>query len=868
MAIYCSRVRRALALSTMLVSMQATPALAQDEEGARSAALPSDIIVTARRVQERLQDVPISVTVFNQEQLARQNVANMTDLALYTPSLGTANVLGNAQTTFSLRGFNQEITTSATVGVFFADVVAPRGASNAQPVGDGAGPGAFFDLQNVQVLKGPQGTLFGRNTTGGAILLVPQKPVDGFEGYVEGSYGNYDMWRVQGVLNVPLGEVARARLGIDRQKRDGYVRNRTDIGPRRFNDLDYWAARASLVVDLTPDLENYTIASYTRSNTKGEVNGIIAAQPASDLAIPGVGTIPGPVRAPFAYMGQKELERYAGSGFYSFSNNKSNPRTTLDQWQVINTTTWLASDSLTIKNIISYAELKYAIVNPVYGDGFDLSDFNAYGQAFLDISVNPRLMAQGLPRAIFKPFAPGTIQPFTEANPRYLGRTADQSTFTEEIQFQGTGLANALTWQGGFYFEDSRPLGEVGSISGNLVICREEGLVCANPFFGAGSVGLTASRKKIRTVGVYGQASYEITDRLKLTGGIRYTWDSQETTGRLIRYTVPWNPYSPNAVDFVPLNQAFTGANPATCVIITATTANGCVETVKQKSSAPTWLIGLDFKPLDDVLAYAKWSRGYRTGGISFQLPPAIRTYGPEKVDTYEVGLKATFGGAVRGIFNVSAFYNDFANQQVPVGISPRVAGQAAAATGVVNAGSSRIYGVEVDTSIEPIDGLVASVSYAYLNTRIKELTYPAFSDPVYNLDVARAPRVGDALPFAAKNKVTATLAYTLPLDQSVGEVTLGATFTHTGRQITNYFFRDTAGDLDGFSYLQPRDLLDLNLSWKNVGGSPIDLAAFVNNVTKEKYYTYILDVNVGAQSAQLGLPRMYGLRLRYNFGD
>jgi iron complex outermembrane recepter protein len=219
-------------------------------------------------------------------------------------------------------------------------------------------------------------------------------------------------------------------------------------------------------------------------------------------------------------------------------------------------------------------------------------------------------------------------------------------------------------------------------------------------------------------------------------------------------------------------------------------------------------------------------------------------------------------------VFNVAGFYNDFRNQQIPIGVSPRVTGQAANATGVVNAGASRIWGVEVETSLELFRGFVVSGSYSYLDTKITELAYPSFTDPVYVLDVARAPRIGDALPFAAKNKLSASVAYTLPLDESVGEITLGATYTHSDKQITNYFFRDTAGALNGFSYLQPRNLLDLNLSWNKIGGSPIDLQVFANNVTKQKYYTYILDVNVGAQAAQLGLPRMYGFRLRYNFSD
>jgi iron complex outermembrane receptor protein len=148
-----------------------------------------EIIVTARRKEERLQDVPISITVFNQKQLDDRNIVSAKDLVIYTPSLSANPRYGSEGTSFSIRGFVQDQFTAPSVAIYFADVVAPRG-NTAFPVGDGAGPGSFFDLENTQVLKGPQGTLFGRNTTGGAILLVPKKPTSEFGGSAEISAGN------------------------------------------------------------------------------------------------------------------------------------------------------------------------------------------------------------------------------------------------------------------------------------------------------------------------------------------------------------------------------------------------------------------------------------------------------------------------------------------------------------------------------------------------------------------------------------------------------------------------------------------------------------------------------------------------------
>ncbi len=224
----------ALLAATALATVTATPALAQNAGNGASEAAdnnPADIVVTARRFEEKLQDVPISITVFTQEQLSNRNVVSSTDLAAYTPSLSLNARFGPDKASFAIRGFAQELNTLPTVAVYFADAVAPRLSSNITS-GHGAGVGSMFDLQNVQVLKGPQGTLFGRNTTGGAILLVPQRPTDKLQGYVEGTIGNHDAKRVGAVLNVPISDTLRVRVGVDRNMRDGLynqpVRHWTD----------------------------------------------------------------------------------------------------------------------------------------------------------------------------------------------------------------------------------------------------------------------------------------------------------------------------------------------------------------------------------------------------------------------------------------------------------------------------------------------------------------------------------------------------------------------------------------------------------------------------------------------------------------
>lgn len=796
-------------------------AFAQNEAGADA----GDIIVTARRVEERLQDVPISITVFNQQQLTNRNVTSGVDLAAYTPSLQANSRYGVENTSFAIRGFTQEQRTTASVAVYFADVVAPRGGGSTT-TGDGAGPGSFFDLQNVQILKGPQGTLFGRNTTGGAILLVPQKPTDNLEGYVEGTLGNYDLRRVQAVVNVPLSDTARLRVGADRQVRDGYLRNISGVGPDDFADINYIAARASLVVDLTPDLENYTIASFMRSDTNGTMPKLTSCFP----AVRGRMSITGMLSC-------DQIERAEGRGDYAVEGGLPSPKLFMEQWQLINTTTWQVSDTLTIKNIASYAQLVNRTRNEAFGTRWVIPDsFN--GAPTGDIA--------------------GLSATFVNILHAPNNNTSDQSTFSEELQFQGNSSDDRLVWQGGAYFELSTPLGPQGNLNPSTLSCVMGTYDCTDvigtlqgrPGTG-GTLQYNVGRTTYRNIGLYGQASYKLTEQLQLTGGLRYTWDQMRSTVQkaLYTYPVPHTPVGQCANSLLRL-QPFTDPFD-------------CEENFKQSTSAPTWLLGLDYHPDDDVLLYAKYSRGYRQGGTNPFSAEGYNTYNAEKVDTYEIGAKASWRGAMPGNFNVAAFYNDFRDQQVQTGFT-NSRGLIAPNIAIVNAGKSRIQGIEVETTVSPIDGLSLNGSYAYLDTKLLEFApvpVPASFIPGSLYDVLIPTNaVGKTLPFSPKHKLSVTGSYTLPLPASVGKVTLGATYTYTAAIRATY--SGTQGLLPSYQ------LLNLNLNWNSVAGTPVDLAIFATNVTKERYFTQVNEQSSsGFVSKFLSEPRMYGLRVRYNFG-
>ena len=842
---------------------QTAPATTAGADASTPPASPSEvsdlneIIVTARRVEERLQDVPISITVYNQEQLNNRNVVNAGDLAAYTPSLSSNANFGQENSSFAIRGFVQDAGTQPSVAVYFADVVALRAPTQGTQAGDGAGPGSFFDLQNVQVLKGPQGTLFGRNTTGGAVLFVPQKPTADLGGYIEASAGNYNMNRVQAAFNAPLNDDVRFRIAVDHQERKGYLNNISGIGPEDYNNVNYTAVRASMVVDVAANLENYSVASFSRSDTNGSVQKLIACNQAGYNPVnpaAGLGNFFGVFSC-----SQLASEAARGAGFYDVEAALSNPESVIQQWQFINTSTWSPSDTLRVKNILSYGQYKDVQNAPLFGTNWQASE-----------------LPQPYPQIFFR----GIPAEFTGINPIPGGDSADQSTYTEELQVQGDAWDQRLTYTAGLYFEWSDPLQVIGNQSASLANCTNLGTyACSDPLGSAltavtdaqlgfaypvhvGAVNYTAGETWYRDKGIYAQSTYSLTDKLKLTGGLRGTWDDQRSTAT--RKTTQFDVFPP-----------YTGANTVVCT--DPNEAPTCFQSLQKKSSAPTWLLDLDYKFTDDVMWYAKYARGYRAGGVFSNAPVDHRTFEPEKVDSYETGIKTSFAEPIHGLFNASVFYNNFSKQQLQLGFDAAtingVPAPVSPTTAIINAGKSRIYGAEIEAQVRPFEGFTFDINYTYLNATLQSVNSVSTTDPNYVPGVTAMAK-GDPLVLSPKNKYTAEADYTLPLPRSVGRVVVGATFTHTDKQLTDYDYLDpavvTLFNGQNNSYIQATNLLNLDLAWKTILGSPLDVSFFATNVTQQKYYTFIPGLGsaqLGLETAALGVPRMYGVSIRYNFG-
>ena len=939
--------KSALFAATALSLAYGAPAMAQDTAKTDDSGMGNDIVVTARRTEEKLQDVPISITVLTEKALSNNNITSAKDIATYTPGLSTNNRYCSDNTTWTVRGFTQEQRTTATVGTFFADVVAPRG-SGATQGGDGAGPGNLFDLSNVQGLKGPQGTLQGRNSTGGAVMLVPKKPTDRLEGYLEGSVGDYSMYRVQGVVNIPVSDTLRVRLGVDHQTREGYLQNAGAIGFGPYGNaggsVDYNAARFSMVWDVTPDIENYTVATWSHSKSTGVIpkitqtfyrdpysgkvgvtgTGAATARDAGQ-AVSGVITSNGLIA-----MDQVANEAaVCGSNWWCVSNPVWDSRSESQTWQAINTTTWKASDNLTVKANFAYGEF--------VGDT-TLDLFGLYNPTVAGIPANAVSTAQFA--AVNSPLA---VRNFAATAAPYGLHTNAENSYVAELQFQWKG--DKFNWQGGLYFENSDPLGKSGTEApsqspcgpigsalppvGGVPVQIDNTQVCmstATQQFSLGRVGLSTTENYFRDRALYWQGNYALTDKLKLTAGIRYTWDTMRSDFQLInlRYynsvttatgfngavlQVPGilNPNTAFAQGsgFCVNNVAFgtpgTGNNQ---YFAAGDALNRCVESHTVKTSAPTWLIDLDYKPTEDILLYAKYSRGYRQGGVaSFGLDQA-QDYKKEKVDTFEVGAKASWRGSMPGFFNVSAFTNNFTDQQLQIGIQCNPTSACPQTTAILNAGKSRLQGFEIEAGISPFQGMRLNASYAYLSTKVLAITDVSTyilskNATLVGLDVRPLP-IGSPIPNAVPHKLILSGTYTFPLPESVGKLSIGGTFVYQSKYravsdpntLSACYNGSPAGGVlantatssnsincvaavpyayaSEYGILPSSQLVNLNVNWEGIGGLPVDASFFVTNLTNAKT---ILHANVqstpggGFISNIIGEPRMFGFRLKYSFG-
>jgi iron complex outermembrane receptor protein len=695
----------------------------------------------------------------------------------------------------------------------------------------------------VQVLKGPQGTLFGRNTDGGAVLLVPQKPTGLFEGSVDAYAGNHGMWRTTGILNTPISDKFRMRFGIDHETRDGYETViASQGGPSKLQDTNYTAGRASAVWDILPNLENYTVGSISISDHYGTGQKVFACDPTQELGQ--LFTCP-----------QYAIDSKAG--FWDIENDLPFAHSRAEQWQFINTTSWTQSDNLTIKNIGSYAHL----TNTQYTDLFGTNWVTPAALNFLAPGLG------GLPVN------------FTNVVTAPGHKLSDMADMTEEVQFQGHNFDNRLTWQSGVYAEFNEPQARTGVNSDVTISCTNTQQLQCFDVLGAlsgaegfaGSVNYQLGRVRYHDFGIYEQSSYNLTDKLKLTEGLRYTMDSSEAhyDEGGYRFFQPDQPtlfctYTTSPYNFgVEETQLFTGQRTA---FTPAPSPDACAVSLKKNSEAPTWLLGTDYKLTDNALLYFKYARGYRQGSVDPTGPQGVASFNPEKVESFEIGSKNSFDSFVRGTFDATIFYNNFRDQQLGFSFECPTTNPtcgAASNQGIVNAGRSRISGAEVESTISPFKGMTVAVSYTYLNAVVVSISAPSLpAGSPYGQPISTIPD-GSSIPLTPRSKMSSTATYVLPFASHLGRMSTSINYTYQSGEVQSSYLVTPYYKSGGYG------VTNGNFDWNGVYGSRFDIGMFVTNAFDQRYFTYVVGLYdaLGMEAGEIGEPRMFGGHIRVNFG-
>jgi iron complex outermembrane receptor protein len=763
-----------------------------------------DIIVTANRREEHQQDVPISITAFSSERLQQQGITKAQDLAASVPSLvvGANGQASRDTQTFTLRGQGATFQASPGVVVYMAEVPLPAPITLSQQ----GGPGNYVDLESLQILAGPQGTLFGRNTTGGAVLLVPHKPTNELSGSVSAQYGNYNDNEFEGMLNVPVvDDKLLVRVSGAYHDRDGYTRDVTYN--RNLDNVHWYTGRIGITFRPSSNFENYLMAYGTYSDNNGTalINKGFNIPLLNSYGLCGV-----PGQVPCSY--------YSG---LTAQANALGPRAeapgvlqgqTTRTWGVVNTSRVNLTDELLVRNIISYQAFKS---NYYYdGDGTTVQQYDS------------SLPSNSLPRD-------------------------DLKEFTEELQLQGTMLDNHLTFTvGGFYYNQS-PAGEMGVNS--IVFCP-----AAYTGFCPQTVSSVAVANKSKAIYAQGTLDFGALspslEGLRLTAGYRYTWD-----------TINGTAYSYNVSRTVP--GAFTCVyNGATVLTDPAT---GCTFSAKLHSKAPTWTAGLDYKLVPHVLLYAKVARGYKAGGFnSYAVRTTTETFNPEYVTDYEGGIKSDFHlGNIPTRFNANYYFLNYSNIQKATGDYNPLTNASGAA---VNPAKAHVQGIEVEAAIRPIPQVEIGGNFSYTNFKYTQYLVPANGLPDCTGATPAPGTLSNikCLPgqYVAPYIFSIHMAVNKELPGTMGALSFFVNYAHTSSQNTEAVVLPA---LQPGSILAGYGLLNASLDWKNISGTGIDAGVFVTNATDKLYRISNSDVNqsLGIWATMYGEPRMYGMRLRFHFG-
>ena len=864
---------RNILLGATMLCAATTPAIAFAQDTAEAPVSDTDygndIIVTATKRSQTLQDTPIAVSVTSAADIQNAQIRDLIDLQSAVPSLRVSQLQSSANTNFIIRGFGNGANNPGiepSVGVFIDGVYRSRSAAQ---IGD------LPNVERIEVLRGPQSTLFGKNASAGVISIVTQKPQYEFGGSVEASYGNYDAFVIKGDITGPISDKIAFSLGGNYNRRDGYARDvnlDTDV-----NDRNRWGVRGQLLFEPTEALTIRLIGDYDKIDENCCIAGNVIAGPTVAITNALAGGPSVDANNPFSYrvynnfLSSNLIKNYGGSGQIDYD---------------------LGNMSLT--SISAYREVRSNT-----NQDSDFTSADLIGQKSDDTAINTFTQELRLASDFDGPinFLIGGYY-FNEKIKQH-----SQIYFGDDFRAYGNALIQAAS--GGAL---SVPVleGTLGTLEGNPA-------KYVGTFFRAGDGMDEYYRMKNTAWSIFGTVDFDVTDRLTLTLGGNYTKDKKRFTTDVtstdvfsgINLDAPaYAPFRNQLILGGALQQAGVNPNDPAAVLAFATnpataatfqqfqafaTANqnnpaanplnplkafqflppflnvpNSVEPGKTNDGDFSYSARLAYKLTDTVNVYATYATGFKASSVNLSrdsrplasdLPAIIagglgtanlvsgtRFAAPEESTVYEAGLKAQWSVAA---LNLAVFKQSIKGFQSNVFTGTGFA--------LANAGKQSTWGLEFDGSVRPVQGLNLSLAVTWL-------------DPKYDSFIGSA--VGD-------------LSGKKPAGIPDLSVSMGGTYTYEFAGGTkaiahvDYQYESPTQIVDGLSGFPAsvaqnlkREVNQLNASFTVALTNGFELGVWGRNLTNAQYLTTIFNAvaQAGSVSGYPSQPRTYGVTGRFKF--
>jgi iron complex outermembrane recepter protein len=805
--IACLMSGAALTLAGTAFAQTEAPAAAAADQGG----IP-EIVVTAQKRAENVQDVPIAISAFTSEALTERSVTSVASLSNIAPNVtldaGTPFSGSSAVLSAYIRGIGANdfaFNIDPGVGIYLDGVYLARsvGANQDLP-----------DVERIEVLKGPQGTLFGRNTIGGAISIVTHDPGKEFRFKGDVTTGRFGLIQTRGTVDIPLSDALSSSIAFSTKNRGGYLRRIAFPGASNFASTPITSYKAAGYENIGLGTEGgdnswnlrgklkFSNGGAFRATLTGDYSNVDQSQLANKLIATTPAVFAGTYNCAIAEPVPVGTNCGGGPPSFAYLGGIGGLNTIFDNPTVYG----VNSDANPANNRLPY-DNRFVTnnIDTSYANGNNYSKLKAYGGALtLEYDLSDAVALKSITAYRELHWNVGMDVDGSPLNFLHTSFTMNQWQFSQEFQLLGSAMDKKLNYVlGAYYFKEAGDLHDyVTFAEGLLQVDGPNDLATKNYAF-------------------FGQVDWKLTEQLGITVGGRYTHEDKSFEG----FQSDANGLTYKILNFL----AGIGAGPPACANINPIT-DACriaagfpnagqplryyvAGTQKKVFNNFSPKIGVQYHPNDDVMVYASWSKGYKTGGWTTRLSnplPTAPDFGPEKATTYELGLKSTLIDR-RLQVNAALFQTEYKGIQLNFqqGVSPTIQ----------NAGDARIKGFEIEVTAAPTDAFTINGSIGYLDAKYTNVLLPArvaanpFQAGVFP---------GGELPKTPKWKFNISPRYELRMGNG-GKIIALADYTHTSSlwNDTERAFllqRPSTDILNGsIAYREPNDHWDITLGMTNI---------------------------------------------------